>query len=161
MIWGMETLRHLVERSPECPPLILIYYAGMGMKFTNAHVTNSVCVPSRTSIMTGPLCLPFQERRPRRTMGIYWSSVSRRLNIPLGDMFQSGGYRTGYVGKWHLGTRMTTKGRENPGALQILTLPSPFKLGPRIMGLMSAFFYPVLLICFPTHISGERSGRVA
>ncbi|MBT6850992.1 MAG: sulfatase-like hydrolase/transferase, partial [Opitutae bacterium] len=24
-----------------------------GIKFTNAHVTDSVCVPSRTSIMTG------------------------------------------------------------------------------------------------------------
>ena len=30
-----------------------------GMKFTNAHVTDSVCVPSRTSIMTGRYAFRF------------------------------------------------------------------------------------------------------
>lgn len=32
-----------------------------GMKFTNAHVTNSVCVPSRTSIMTGRYAFRFKK----------------------------------------------------------------------------------------------------
>ena len=30
-----------------------------GIKFTNAHVTDSVCVPSRTSIMTGRYAFRF------------------------------------------------------------------------------------------------------
>ena len=86
-----------------------------GMKFTNAHVTNSVCVPSRTSIMTGGYAFRFKKGE----QGGPWGFIG--LQFPttqhtLGDMFQSGGYRTGYVGKWHLGTRMTTKDGKIQGA---------------------------------------------
>ena len=45
--------------------------------------------------------------------------------------------------------------------LKIPISPNLYKLAPRITVLTNAFFYPVRWICFPTHTSGERSGRVA
>jgi hypothetical protein len=88
-----------------------------GMKFTNAHVTNSVCVPSRTSIMTGPLCLSFQKRRARRTMGIYWSSVSHD-SIYFGRLVSIGWLPNRVCGE--VASRYTHdhKRRENPGPCQ-------------------------------------------
>ena len=79
-----------------------------GMKFTDAHVTDSVCVPSRTSIMTGRYALRFGKAE----QGGPWGFVGLRFPTTqhtLGELFRSGGYATGYVGKWHLGTRMTTR----------------------------------------------------
>ena len=79
-----------------------------GMKFTNAHVTDSVCVPSRTSIMTGRYAFRFDKGE----RGGPWGFIGLRFPTTqhtVGKMFRTGGYSTGYVGKWHLGTRMTTK----------------------------------------------------
>ena len=79
-----------------------------GMKFTDAHVTDSVCVPSRTSIMTGRYAFRFGKAEK----GGPWGFTGLRFPTSqhtLGDMFRSGGYATGYVGKWHLGTRMATR----------------------------------------------------
>ena len=73
-----------------------------GMKFTDAHVTDSVCVPSRTSIMTGRYAFRFGKAE----RGGPWGFTGLRFpesQHTIGDMFRSGGYATGYVGKWHLG----------------------------------------------------------
>ena len=62
-------------------------------------------------------------------------------------MFQSGGYNTGYVGKWHLGTRMTTKdGSLGPDSTDFT---KPIQIVLRIMGSMNVFFLPGSLDMFP------------
>jgi len=118
-----------------------------GMKFTNAHVTDSVCVPSRTSIMTGRYAFRFG--KPEQ--GGPWGFVGLRFPTTqhtLGQMFQSGGYATGYVGKWHLGTRMATKdgmvqGRANTD------FTKPIHVGPSDFGFQQCFFLPGSLDMFP------------
>ena len=98
-----------------------------GMKFTDAHVTDSVCVPCRTSIMTGRYAFRFGKAE----QGGPWGFTGLRFPASqhtIGDMFRSGGYATGYVGKWHLGTRMTTRDGKVQGPETVsythLTLPT-------------------------------------
>ena len=70
--------------------------AARGTLFTRAYCANPLCVPSRTSMLTG--------RYPHET-GTQ-TNKSPKLDADefpcLGNVFKQAGYDTGYVGKWHL-----------------------------------------------------------
>ena len=131
-----------------------------GIKFTNAHVTDSVCVPSRTSIMTGRYAFRFGKGE----QGGPWGFIGLRFPTTqhtVGKMFRAGGYSTGYVGKWHLGTRMTTRdGKvQGPGNTDFTR---PIQVGPTDYGFDHCFFLPGSLDMFPyAYVRGKKwQGKV-
>ena len=83
--------------------------ARSGMRFTDAYAANPVCSPTRYSIMTG--------KYPTRIGATNWFSGRRQGkfgNAPLNDVMplseltlaeslKESGYRTAFLGKWHLG----------------------------------------------------------
>lgn len=74
--------------------------ARSGLRFTQGYSTCPVCTPARYSLMTG--------RYPCRYPGIHILPGDAKCLIEtdavtLPRIFQQSGYRTGIVGKWHLG----------------------------------------------------------
>ncbi len=83
--------------------------AAEGARFTQFYAASSVCSPTRASLMTG--------KHPARLHLTNWIGGEQRgLLLPpeyiralpldeltLGEAFRQAGYRTGYIGKWHLG----------------------------------------------------------
>ncbi len=80
-----------------------------GIDFANFTATSSVCTPSRFSCLTGLYAgncpAPgFLSGVPENEPYCVTWNTDITPDIPtLGSVFQSGGYRTGYVGKWHNG----------------------------------------------------------
>lgn len=71
-----------------------------GLKFTDAYAASAVCTPSRYSILTGRY--PFRNNRAHILPGDAGCIIDPGLDT-MPRLFQRAGYRTGIVGKWHLG----------------------------------------------------------
>jgi arylsulfatase A len=118
-----------------------------GMRFTDAHANASVCVPTRVAVMTGRY--PWRFGPPVR--GGAWGFLGTRLKpgcFTLGSMMRRAGYRTGYVGKWHLGTLMQTKDGKIQG-IDNVDYAKPLKVGPPQYGFDDSFILPGSLDMYP------------
>ncbi|NND98480.1 MAG: sulfatase [Pirellulaceae bacterium] len=83
-------------RSPHIDQL-----ASHAIRFTDGHVTASVCSPSRAALMTGKYQQRFghEANTPPSDHGM---DVDQST---MADAMKQLGYRTGVIGKWHLGDR--------------------------------------------------------
>ena len=81
-------------RSPHIDKL-----AKNGIRFTDGHVSASVCSPSRAGLMTGR----HQQRFGHEANSPPPSDGMDLKQVTLAEGLQKLGYRTGLVGKWHLG----------------------------------------------------------
>jgi arylsulfatase A-like enzyme len=103
--------------------------ARSGLLFTDAYTPNPMCTPSRAGLLTGKypsrfrITLPDGHLPPQKIPSSGYPSVglphlpyicpeSRRFLSPsewtLSKYLKSVGYRTGFVGKWHLGLQEWT-----------------------------------------------------
>ena len=74
-----------------------------GIVFDAAHATSGVCSPSRATLMTGliPSQTGVHNALPSRPSIDGWSAIREFRNLPM--TMKTAGYRTGLVGKYHLG----------------------------------------------------------
>ena len=72
--------------------------AKSGTILTDAHVTATVCAPSRAGLMTGQ----YQQRTGFEANGTGGIGLDDQ-SITIADIFKTNGYRTYALGKWHLG----------------------------------------------------------
>lgn len=80
------------ERQIETPCLTRL--AEESTVFSNAISTCPVCTPYRSMLVTG--------RHPQSTGHLVNFVNTRHDEISIGDAFSHAGYRTGWIGKWHL-----------------------------------------------------------
>jgi choline-sulfatase len=78
--------------------------AGNGMRFTRAYSPNPLCVPMRTSMITG--------HYPHQT-GVQNNGAKGAFKPDqfafMGKLFKDAGYETAYFGKWHIPLKSSQK----------------------------------------------------
>lgn len=111
--------------------------AKQGLRFTDAHSTSATCTPSRYGLMTG--------QYPWRTKGTGILPGDAALIVPtdkttLPSLFQKAGYKTGIVGKWHLGLGNELQKNWN----------GEIKPGPNEVGFDYSYIFPATADRVPT-----------
>jgi arylsulfatase A-like enzyme len=94
------------QGNSEIPTPHIDSIAQNGVRFTDAYVTGPVCSPSRAGLVSGR----YQDRfgytinvMPHVEGGT--DEGLPRTETTVGEYLQACGYRTGIIGKWHLGAR--------------------------------------------------------
>ncbi|WP_346238565.1 arylsulfatase [Niabella insulamsoli] len=111
--------------------------AAQGIRFTNGHSSSATCTPSRYALMTG--------QYPWRQSGTGILPGDAALIIPtdrttLPKVFKHAGYKTGIVGKWHLGIGDAVEKAWN----------GELKPGPNETGFDYSFIFPATADRVPT-----------
>ena len=141
------------EKIPEKPNVVIIYIddlgygdvscygatkvstpnvdriAQEGIQFTNGHCSSATCTPSRFSMLTGKYA--FRQKGTGVAPGDA-SMIIDHERTTIADIFQKAGYKTGVVGKWHLGLG----GSEGPN------WNGEIYPGPRELGFDYSFLIP-------------------
>lgn len=92
-----------------------------GMKFTDGHSPSAVCTPTRYGLLAGRYC--WRTKLKRGVLGGYSPPLIGPERQTIATMLKAAGYRTGAIGKWHLGMTLprtssdadTTKWEGDPG----------------------------------------------
>ena len=75
--------------------------AAQGMRFTDAHTSSGVCSPSRYTLLTGRY--HWRTRLQNGIVGYLERPLIAPDRLTVASLLKQHGYRTGIVGKWHLG----------------------------------------------------------
>lgn len=86
---AMSCMGHPVVRTPHMDRL-----AREGVLFENAFVTTSLCSPSRASFLTGQ----YAHTHGVKNNLLPWDN----RNVTFLEKIKGAGYRTGFIGKWHM-----------------------------------------------------------
>ncbi|WP_025764293.1 sulfatase family protein [Dyadobacter tibetensis] len=107
-----------------------------GMIYTDAHTSSSVCTPTRYGILTGRY--NWRSRLKNGVLSGFSKSLIQPERVTVAKILKDKGYKTGFVGKWHLGwdweLRSEEKNLDNLGVHPVVDYSMPIKFGPKNLG---------------------------
>jgi arylsulfatase A-like enzyme len=75
--------------------------AAQGLWFTDGHSPAALCAPTRYAIMSGNN--NYRSYSPPGVWSTFAPTAFKPGEVTLGTVVRDAGYRTGFIGKWHLG----------------------------------------------------------
>ncbi len=85
----------------EIPTPHLNKLADEGIMFSDAHTPSSICTPTRYGLLTGRYC--WRSALKRGVLKGYSPPLIEENRATIASYLKGKGYKTGIVGKWHLG----------------------------------------------------------
>ncbi|ADE53452.1 sulfatase family protein [Coraliomargarita akajimensis] len=140
--------RHIEKKQPifETPNIDAL--AAQGLWFTDGHSATALCAPTRYAVMSGN-----NNYRCYAPAGV-WSTFAQTPfkpgEVTLGSVVRDAGYRTGMVGKWHMGgdfyeagsSTKIYRGAKNGDILDKVDVRQWAGSGPRYVGFDYDFISP-------------------
>ena len=117
--------------------------AAEGMRFTDAHTPSSVCTPTRYGILTGRYA--WRSRLQSGVLYGYGASLIEPGRMTVASLLKEHGYRTGAIGKWHLGFQTYDPEGQN----EQVDYSQPLRPGPTTLGFNTFFGIPASLDMVP------------
>ena len=119
--------------------------AKQGAMFSHAYSSCCLCSPTRASLMTGkyPQRVGFTDwLNPDKKSGPNSAATQLPMSeTTIGEAFQQAGYRTGYIGKWHLGPKEIAMPKRHGFDWQMATCKH---------GMPGSYFHPYKMKKFPS-----------
>uniref|UniRef100_UPI00321647CA sulfatase family protein n=1 Tax=uncultured Draconibacterium sp. TaxID=1573823 RepID=UPI00321647CA len=113
-----------------------------GVLFTDAHTSSAVCTPTRYGILTGRY--NWRSTLKKGVLSGYSKSLIAQDRTTVAGFLKDNGYKTAYIGKWHLGwdwniTEEDEEGKNNLNARPNVDFSKPVKNGPDTHGFDYSF----------------------
>lgn len=77
------------------------HLAATGLRFTQMYAPSAICSASRAGLLTGRF--PARAGVPGNVSSQHGQAGMPASEVTIAELFKAAGYRTGHVGKWHLG----------------------------------------------------------
>jgi arylsulfatase A-like enzyme len=139
--------RERTGKAPLAPTPAIDALAESGLWMTDAHSPTSLCSPSRYAVMTGNY--NYRSRAPWGVWGTFRPTAIKPEDATLGRVAKQAGYKTAFVGKWHLGgdfyeknTRTVYRGDDRGDAELAVDVSQWVSSGPQDMGFDYDFTLP-------------------
>lgn len=114
-----------------------------GIRFTDAHTPSAVCTPTRYGVLTGRYC--WRSPLKRGVLGGYSEPLIETSRLTVASLLKRHGYRTGCVGKWHLGLGWVRKDAAKRPAADNVDWAKAVTHGPPSLGFDYSYIIPASL----------------
>jgi len=135
-------------------------FAGQGIRFTDAHTPSAVCTPTRYGTLTGRYC--WRSSLKSGVLNGYSEPLIETDRVTVASLLKKHGYRTGCVGKWHLGLGWVVKDFNQKAKADNVDWSKPVRHGPPSLGFDYSYIIPASLDMDPyCWLEDERAVETA